>query len=84
MTLSFQTRRDLLQQMIPRYPRASATQKGVLLDKIAATTGYARLYAMWQWNSIHLDRGGNVTTDRRSNMPSSWFGTQPIASVASD
>ncbi len=45
--LSFQTRRELLQQMVPRYREASAAQKGALLDEIAATTGYTRRYAMW-------------------------------------
>src|SRR6266568_4601527 len=48
--LSFQTRRELLQQMVPRYREASAAQKGALLDEIAATTGYTRRYAMWLLN----------------------------------
>src|SRR6266571_5824138 len=48
--LSFQTRRELLQQMVPRYREASAAQKGALLDEIVATTGYARRYAMWLLN----------------------------------
>lgn len=56
MTLSFQTRRDLLQQMVPRYRRASATQKGALLDEIAATTGYARRYSMWLLNHAAVEQ----------------------------
>src|SRR5450432_1527931 len=48
--LGFQTRRELIVQMIPRYRKASVSQKGVLLDEIAATTGYARRYAMWLLN----------------------------------
>src|SRR6266581_4275686 len=48
--LSFQTRRELLQQMVPRYRGASAAQKRALLDEIAATTGYTRRYAMWLLN----------------------------------
>src|SRR6266700_2707085 len=48
--LSFQTRRELLQQMVPRYRGASTAQKGALLDEIAATTGYTRRYAMWLLN----------------------------------
>src|SRR2546421_4264898 len=36
--------------MVPRYREASASQKGALLDEIAATTGYARRYAMWLLN----------------------------------
>lgn len=45
-----QTRRELLLQMVPRYREASASQKGTLLDEVAATTGYARRYAMWLLN----------------------------------
>src|SRR5712691_1226131 len=48
--LSFQTRRELLQQMEPRYRESSAAQKGGLLDEIVATTGYTRRYAMWLLN----------------------------------
>ena len=48
--LSFQTRRELLQQMVPRYREASASQKGALLDEIAATAGVSRRYAMWLLN----------------------------------
>jgi len=55
MTLSFQTRRELLQQMVPRYRGASAAHKGALLDEIAATTGYSRRYAMWLLN--HSEAG---------------------------
>jgi len=50
LMLSFQTRRELLQQMVPRYRESSAAQKGALLDTIAATTGYVRRYAMWLLN----------------------------------
>jgi hypothetical protein len=49
-TLGFQTRRELIVQMIPCYRSAPISQKGVLLDEIAATTGYARRYAMWLLN----------------------------------
>jgi hypothetical protein len=49
-TLGFQTRREVLVQMISRYQKASIAQKGALLDEIAAITGYARRYAMWLLN----------------------------------
>jgi hypothetical protein len=49
-TLGFQTKRELLLQMVPRYQKASIAQKGTLLDEIVATTGYARRYAMWLLN----------------------------------
>jgi hypothetical protein len=51
--LGFQTRRELLLQMVPRYQKASNSQKGALLDKIATTIGYARRYAMWLLNHSH-------------------------------
>ena len=88
LTLSFQTRRELLQQMVPRYRGASAAQKGALLDEIAATTGYVRRYAMWLLN--HSEEGQHPpgprrqpATDQRSKTPSSWPGKRPIGSVAS-
>ena len=49
-TVGFQTRRELIRQMAPRYQKASISQKGALLDEIATTTGYARRYAMWLLN----------------------------------
>jgi hypothetical protein len=62
--------------MAPRYREASASQKGVLLDEITATTGYARRYAMWLLNhpqegNTLLRIGGNVGMDKKPNMPCS-------------
>ncbi len=64
-TLGFQTRRELLQQMVPRYREASTSQKGALLDEIAATTGYARRYAMWLLN--HPQEGQHAPVRRRQH-----------------
>ncbi|HYU76513.1 MAG TPA: hypothetical protein VEL31_27905 [Ktedonobacteraceae bacterium] len=44
LTLSVQTRQELLVQIVPRYREALASQKGALLPEIAATTGYALRY----------------------------------------
>jgi hypothetical protein len=63
LTLSAQTRRELLLQMVPRYREASASHKGALLDEIAATTGYARRYAMWLLN--HPQEGQHPPRRRR-------------------
>jgi site-specific recombinase XerD len=63
LTLSFQTRRELLQQMVPRYSGESTAQKGALLDEIAATTGYSRRYAMWLLN--HSVEGQHPPVPRR-------------------
>ena len=48
--LGFQTRREVLLQMVPRYRQASVSHKGELLDEMIATTGYARSSAMWLLN----------------------------------
>jgi len=43
----FQTRREFLQHMLPRYRKASSVkQKSKLLDAFTAATGYNRKYAM--------------------------------------
>ena len=87
LVLSFRTRRELLQHMVPQYRQASISKKGELLDEIAAKTGYSRRYAMWLLNHFQVghppDGGDNAVTDRRSNTPSSWPGTRLIVSVAS-
>jgi hypothetical protein len=45
--LRLQTRRELLQQVIPQYREASTVKKkSKLLDAFTATTGYNRKYAM--------------------------------------
>jgi hypothetical protein len=35
LTVGFQTRREVMRQMVPRYQKASISQKGVLLNEIA-------------------------------------------------
>jgi hypothetical protein len=49
-SLSYQARRELLQQMAPQYREASPSQKRTLPDAFVATTGYVRKYAMWLLN----------------------------------
>lgn len=46
LAMSFKTRRELLIQTIPRYREASRHQKQSILDEFAASTGYARKYAI--------------------------------------
>ena len=48
--LSYQARRALLQQIVPRYHEASPAQKRTLLDAFVAATGYHRTYARWLLN----------------------------------
>jgi hypothetical protein len=44
--LSFQSKRELLLQIAPRYREASSPLKTVILDEFVAATGYARKYAI--------------------------------------
>ena len=48
--LSYQARREVLQQMALQYRRASPAQKRTLLDEFVTTTGYVRQYARWLLN----------------------------------
>jgi hypothetical protein len=51
--MSLQTRRELLQHMLPQYREASTVKKkSKLLDAFTATTGYNRKYAMWLLNHV--------------------------------
>jgi hypothetical protein len=49
-SLSYQARRELLQQTASQYRQASPSQKRTLLDTFIATTGYVRKYARWLLN----------------------------------
>jgi hypothetical protein len=49
-SLSFQAKREVLQQMAPQYGQASASQKRTLLEAFVATTGYVPKYARWLLN----------------------------------
>ncbi len=44
--LSYQSKRELLWQIAPRYREASSAIKEVILDEFVAATGYARKYAI--------------------------------------
>jgi len=44
--MSFETRRELLAQVAPRYRGANRKQKTVILDEFIASTGYKRKYAI--------------------------------------
>jgi hypothetical protein len=44
--MSFQSKRELLVQVAPRYREASRLEKSVILDEFIASTAYARKYAI--------------------------------------
>src|SRR2546429_1484308 len=55
--MSLQTRRELLQHMLPQYREASTVKKkGKLLDAFTAATGYNRKYAMWLLNHAKVEQ----------------------------
>ena len=63
-SMSFQARREVLQQMAPQYRHAPLSQKRTLLESFIATTGYVRKYAMWLLN--HAEEVQLM--DRRSRL----------------
>ena len=44
--MSFQSRRELLAQVVSRYREASREQKSIILNEFIASSGYARKYAI--------------------------------------
>lgn len=46
LSLSSRARRELVEQMAPRYREASLARKRILLDSLVETTGYARTSAI--------------------------------------
>jgi hypothetical protein len=46
-SLSYQARREVLQQVAFQYREASSSQKRTLLDAFVSTTGYHGTYARW-------------------------------------
>ena len=55
--ISLQTRRELLQHLLPQYRGASTVKKkSKLLDAFTAATGYNRKYAMWLLNHAKVEQ----------------------------
>jgi hypothetical protein len=55
--LSLQTRRALLQQVVPQYRQAKTVKKkSKLLDAFTTATGYNRKYAMWLLNHAKVEQ----------------------------
>ena len=67
--LSVQARRALIEQMRPHYRQATVSQKGALLHEIAASTGYARRYAMWLLNHPESEPHSNAGQRQRRYGP---------------
>src|SRR5258708_35955324 len=68
--ISLQTRRELLQHMLPQYREASTVKKkSKLLDAFTATTGYNRKYAMWLLNHAKVGQSTPQHTRPRHYGP---------------
>src|SRR5450432_974914 len=63
LPLSYATRREVVERVIPLYQRASLAQKVHLLDQVVAVTGYARTYAIHLLN--HAPPGQRTIQRRR-------------------
>ena len=46
LSMSFQTKRELLAKVAPRYREANRKQKSIILSEFISTTGYSRKYAI--------------------------------------
>src|ERR1035441_5436344 len=46
LTMSYQSRRELLVQVVSRYREATHKQKSLILNEFIASSGYARKYAI--------------------------------------
>ena len=85
--VSLQTRREILQHMIPQYREASSVKrKSKLLDTFTAATGYHRKYAMGPLNHAQEvqpipQRPVLAITGQTSSTRCSWSGTPPTASA---
>lgn len=46
LSMSFQSRRELLAKVYPRYRECTRKQKTIILNEFVAATGYKRKYAI--------------------------------------
>ena len=70
------SKRELLQAIRPRYLRASKADKGRILDKFVATTGYHRKYAIRLLNH-GAPRGPPAAVVAAASIPTPWPGPWP-------
>jgi hypothetical protein len=63
ISLSYTARRELIERVAPLYYEASLAQKGLLLERVVAMTGYARKYAIRLLN--HTPQGQHTIGRRR-------------------
>jgi site-specific recombinase XerD len=63
LPLSYATRREVVERVVPLYQKASLAQKVHLLDQVVAVTGYARTYAIHLLN--HAPPGQRTIQRRR-------------------
>jgi site-specific recombinase XerD len=78
-SLSYAARRELIERVAPLYQEASLAQKGLLLDRTVAVTGYARKYAIRLLNqtpqnqyTIHRRRRPRYGSEVRHALLLAW------------
>ncbi len=85
VTLRRQARHELIQQMGPCYREAPPSEKGALLDEIAAPGPATRVAMPCGCSITHrkwtIPLGGHQGLGQKSNMLCSWPGMRPIASA---
>ena len=67
--LSYQARREVLQQAAPQYREASSSQKRTQLDAFVSTTGNHRTYARWLLNHAEVVQQTHVRSQLRKCGP---------------
>jgi hypothetical protein len=62
--MSFQSRRELLVTVVPRYKEAGRKQKMIILNEFIATTGYSRKYAIRLLSQLEIPTAKKIKRPR--------------------
>src|SRR5438876_5827875 len=82
-SLSYQARREVLQQIVPQYRQASPAQKRTLLEAFTCPNTPGGSSTMLKRYSRHMGIYSYADVDRKSDTRWSSPGTPPIASAPS-
>src|SRR5438105_14398188 len=80
-SLSYQARREVLQQIVPEYRQASPAQKRTLLEAFTCPNTPGGSSTMHKRCSRHCNVPVLDSMGQRSNTCCSWSGTPPTASA---
>jgi len=82
--MSFQSKRELLMQVIPRYRGSRKKQKKILLNEFIANTGYTRKYAVRLLSSKKLPDHKKITRNRLPTYSAKEFEIIKLAWTAAN